>query len=89
MITPQEAKQIRLRIIAALETRDETSDIDEDDNRVCVDIDSRVISQIFTDDLAINLWCQNWNITYSTYSIPHTRKDAVRSNWYRFKKPSL
>ena len=85
MITPTEAKLMRLRIISALDTRDETSMIDEDDNRVCVDIDKRIIDQLFPDFTDLQKWSRSWNISYEEFTIPHSRSDT-RSDWFRFKK---
>ena len=88
MITKPQAQTMRLRIIAALDTDDSTSERDED-NKVVVDIDQRFVKQIFPDTLAMSEWCKTWNIETTEYEIPHTRRTNNRSQWVRFKKPDV
>ena len=88
MITKPQAQTMRLRILAALDTDDKTSDRD-DDGTVVVDIDRRFIEQIFTDDVAMANWCRTWNIAVEAYEIPHAKKSNNRSKWLRFKKPEV
>ncbi len=85
MITPQQAQIMRLRIIAALDTDDETSDRDSDNN-VIVDIDQRFIDQIFTDTLHMSTWAESWNIATELFSLSLSRRTSTRSHWVRFKK---
>ena len=85
MITKSQAQIMRLRIIAALDTNDETSDRDSD-NDVIVDIDQRFVDQIFTDTLHMSTWCQSWNIATEPFSLPHEGRTSTRSHWVRFKK---
>lgn len=79
---------MRLRIIAALDTDDETSERDED-GKVVVDVDQRFVKQMFSDTLTMSEWCDTWNIESMEYEIPHSRKSKNRSQWVRFKKPDV
>jgi len=79
---------MRLRIVAALDTNDETSDRDSD-GHVIVDIDQRFVDQIFKDSFAMTSWCQSWNIITEPYEIAHEGRTSTRSKWMRFKKPDL
>lgn len=88
MITKPQAQLMRLRILAALDTDDETSDRDEDGKPI-VDIDRRFVVQLFADDVAMANWCRTWNIAVESYEIPHHRKSTNRAQWVRFKKPEV
>jgi hypothetical protein len=88
MITKQQAQTMRLRIIAALDTNDLSSDRDDDGN-VIVDVASSFVEQMFKDDMSLSTWAKSWNIELQKYELPHTRDSDKRSKWVRFKKPGV
>lgn len=88
MLDKKQAQLLRFKILWHLEMdkSDSNAMIDEDDKRVCVDIDKRFVDQIFADPVAMSEWCKSWNIETQDFEIPHVGKTLARSQWVRFKK---
>lgn len=88
MLDKKQSQLLRFRILYHLEMdkTDPASMVDEEDGRVCVDIDKRFVDQIFQDSLAMAAWCESWNIETQEFELPHVKHNLARSQWVRFKK---